>query len=159
MRRSYIVIASLAALSLSGCSGVKTYSSVPDKNFRIETKIDSGSALKSTVAEFDIHRVDAACNTHYLGRVYLDKASTTVGIPPNEMLYLDFIFASKGFLSSNISATRYTTLLATRRGFEYDAQVKYIKGIYSVGISERRNGSRSARVLEKQPLDRCRVRK
>lgn len=155
MRRSHIVIASLATLFLVGCSGVKTYRSASAKNLRVETQIDSGAVLKSTDVKFDIYRVDAGCNTHYLGRVYLDNTSTTVGVPPNETLYLDFIFTSSGFLSNSSAATRYTTLLTTRPGFEYDARAKYLKGIYGVTMHERRRGSAAGRLVERRSLDAC----
>lgn len=159
MRATLLTGVAFATVLLVGCSGVKTYPGAPSKNLRIETKIDSGSAMMSTVAEFDIHRVDAACNTHYLGRVYLDKESVTVGLPTDETLYLDFIFASKVRLTTRIDATRHTTLLTTRSGYEYDAQVKYVKGIYSVVIQERRKGGGIGRVVEREPLAACGARK
>lgn len=155
MRLGYLACSLIALVLQFGCSGVKTYPGGPGKNLRVETKIDSGSAMRSTVAEFDIHRVDASCNTQYLGRVYLDERSITVGLPSDDRLYLDFIFASKIRLTTTINATRYATLLTTRPGHEYAAQVSYEKGIYSVVIHERRKGGVN-RVVERQPLEACR---
>lgn len=145
----------LILLLLGGCSGIKTYPNELPANFRVTTAIDSGAALKSTVAEFDIHRVNAKCETDYLGRVYLDKPGMDVGIPENQLLYLDFIFASKTFLSNNISAVRYQTLLVSRAGYEYTAEVSYIKGMYNVVIQEKRHGSATGTTIPRRPLSSC----
>lgn len=138
-----------------GCSGVKTYPNDLPKNLRVTTAVDSGAALKSTVAEFDIHLVNAKCETDYLGRVYLDKPGIDVGIPESQPLFLDFIFASKAFLSGNISAVRYQTLLTPRPGYEYTAQVSYLKGIYNVVIREKRRGAAAGTTIPRKPFSSC----
>ena len=148
----------LVAILLASCSGVKTYSQRLPKNMHVTTRVASVSAVKNTVAEFDIHRVNARCETDYLGRVYLDRPATDVGIPVEEMLYLDFIFASKAFMSTTTSAIRYQTILTPRRGFEYDVKVDYDRGIYGVVIRERRPGGSAGRTIEQTPLSSCRPR-
>lgn len=157
MRRRSLAL--LALVFLAGCSGVRAYSNTLPPNFHVRTQADSGSALKSTVAEFDIHRVNAGCETEYLGRVYLDDPLIEVGIPVGETIYLDFIFASKAVLSTNIGATRYSTLLTPRSGYEYDVQVRYVQGIYSVAIRETRRGSSTGRIIEHRPLSSCTMRR
>jgi hypothetical protein len=146
-----------AALLAAGCSGVRTYPNELAPNFRVHTQVESVSALKSTVAEFDIHTVDARCETDYLGRVYLDKPRVDVGVPVGKPVYLDFIFASKAFLSTQVQATRYTTVLTPRPGHEYDVQVRYLKGIYSVAIREAPRGG-AGRLLERRDLADCKPR-
>lgn len=148
----------LMLVLLSGCSGVKTYRKNLPTNLRVTTALDSGSAFKSTVAEFDIHLVDAKCETDYQGRVYLDKPGIDVGIPEDQPLYLDFIFASKAFLSRDISAVRYETLLTPRSGYEYTAQVSYIKGVYNVVIREKRPGAATGTTIPRKPLSSCKPR-
>lgn len=145
----------LVPIFLAGCSGVKTYSQRLPKNMYVTTRVASGSAVKSTVAEFDIHRVNARCETGYLGRVYLDRPTIDVGIPVDELIYLDFIFASKAFMSTTTSAVRYQTIFTPRRGYQYDARVDYDRGIYNVVIRERRPGSSGGRVIEQLPLSSC----
>lgn len=145
----------LILLLLGGCSGIKTSPNELPTNLRVTTAIDSGAALRSTVAEFDIHRVNAKCETDYLGRVYLDKPAMDVGIPENQLLYLDFIFASKTFLSNNISAVRYQTLLMSRSGYEYTAEVSYVKGIYNVVIQEKQRGAATGTAIPRTPLSSC----
>ncbi|HZW12888.1 MAG TPA: hypothetical protein VFF81_06825 [Noviherbaspirillum sp.] len=158
-RIRYAIPALLLTVLLGGCSGIPTYSDTLPKNLHVRTELDSGSALRSVVAEFDVHRVNAACQLKYEGRVYLYDASTDVGIPVDELIYLDFIFASKAFLSSHISGTRYRTLINPRSGYDYQAEVKYNKGIYSVVIREARHGSSNYRVLEQRPLGECKQTK
>jgi hypothetical protein len=145
----------LVPIFLAGCSGVKTYAQSLPKNMHVTTRVDSGSAVKSAVAEFDIHRVNARCETDYLGRVYLDSPTTEVGIPVDELIYLDFIFASKAFMSTTTNAVRYTTIFTPRRGYEYYAKVDYDKGIYNVVIRERRPGGFAGRIIEHTPLSDC----
>lgn len=146
----------ITAILSAGCSGVKTYSSTLAKNMTVSTTLDSGSAFKSTIAEFDIHRVTPRCDLDYQGRVYLDDGeSTPVGIPTGEPLFLDFIFASKLFLSSNISAVRYETMMTPRSGYEYQVDVRYVKGIFDVIIRETGKNGSTVRTLERRPLSSC----
>jgi hypothetical protein len=144
------VVALGAVLLLSACSGVKTYSSDLPTNLRVRTYIDTGSAMRSTVAEFDVHYVDRNCSLQHQGRVYLDQPLVEVGIPAGRLVYLDFIFASKAVLSSQISGTRHGILLTPRAGHDYDAKVTYDRGIYDVVL--RGNG----RIVPRKTLSDCR---
>jgi hypothetical protein len=132
---------------------MRTYPNTLPKNLRVTTEVES-----RTVAEFDVHRVNSRCEMDHQGRVYLDNRVTEVGIPVEETIYLDFIFASKSFLSSSTSVTRYSTLLTPRAGYDYQAEVKYIKGIYGVVIRETRKGSSTSRVVDRVPLGACKAR-
>lgn len=139
-------------LLLSGCSGIRMYSSDLPTNLRIRTYVDSGSTMRSTTAEFDVHLVGKDCGLQHQGRVYLDQALVEVGIPSGRLVYLDFIFASKTVLSSQISGTRHGILLTPRAGRDYSAKVSYDKGIYNVVLRE--NG----RVVPRRTLNDCRAR-
>lgn len=149
------LVLGLVPVLLAGCSGVKTYSQSLPKNMHVTTRVASVSAMKGTVAALDIHRVNARCETDYLGRVYLDRPTIDVGIPVDELIYLDFIFASKALMSTTVSAVRYQTIFTPRRGYQYDARVDYDRGIYSVVIRERRPGGSGGRVIEQTPLSSC----
>lgn len=141
---------------LPGCSNVKTYSNTLSKNMHITTKLDSGSVMMSTNAEFDIHLINARCETDYRGRVYLnDGQSTEVGVPAGEQIWLDFIFASKQLLSSNINAVRYDTLLTPRAGYYYRTEVTYKSGIYNVVIQETSRDGRTMNTVKRRPLSSC----
>lgn len=140
----------------AGCSAVKTYPNNQPKNMHVTTKLDSGSVMTSTIAEFDIHRVNASCETDYQGRVYLDHGETTnVGITPGEPIWLDFIFANKRFLSPDISAVRYDTLLTPRPGYDYQTEVSYKNGIYNVVIRETSRDGRTVNTIKRKPLGSC----
>lgn len=146
----------LAAVALlAGCNGVKTYPDQAAKNLQVHAQIDTGSVMKSTVAEFDVHFVDANCESTYQGRVYLDRPSVITGIPTGRPVYLDFIFASNVRLSSNISAIRHGILFTPLAGHHYDARVSYDKGIYEVVLREIRNGA-PTRIVPRKSLRECR---
>lgn len=155
--RFLLMLVSMAML-LTGCSSVKTYPNTLSKNmYVIPTKLDSGSIMWSTITEFDIHRVNARCEIDYLGRVYLDKGvSTEVGIPTGEPLFLDFIFASKRFLSPDMRTVRYDTMLTARPGFDYRTEVSYKDGIYNVVIKETSRDGRTVNTIKRRPLNSCR---
>ena len=121
----------------------------------VRTQIDSGSATLATEAVFDIYRVDANCQAQFDGRVELEEAKTEVGIPTDGTIYLEFIFASKRFLSKNVSAVRYGMLFTPRAGYDYQTQVKYNKGIYSVVIRETSRNGAVAHVIDHVPLSSC----
>lgn len=147
--------AALAAAALIvGCSGVKTYPDQTSRNLQVRTQVDTGSIMKSTVVEFDVHLVDANCESSYLGRVYLDRPTIETGIPTNRQVYLDFIFASNMRLSSNISAIRHGILFTPRADHDYDAKVSYDKGLYEVVLRESRNG-KTTRLIPRKSLREC----
>jgi hypothetical protein len=147
------VMACLVAILVAGCSGVRTYPNTLPKNLRVTTQVES-----RTTAEFDVHRVNAGCELDHQGRVSLDNGVTEVGIPVEETIYLDFIFASKSFLSSTTGVTRYSTLLTPRAGYDYRAEVKYIEGLYGVVIRESRKGGSGGREIDRVPLSACKAR-
>ncbi|HEY3487295.1 MAG TPA: hypothetical protein VGL10_04460 [Gammaproteobacteria bacterium] len=145
----------IATVLAVGCSSVRTYSNSLPPNLHIVTRVDSGSGLNSTIAELDIHQVNERCETEYQGRVFLESGISAVGIPVEQTVYLDFIFASKAFLSPNISATRFGTLLTPRPGHEYSASVNYDNGIYDVTLREGRKRSAASRVVVHRALQDC----
>lgn len=145
----------LAMAVLAGCSSITPYPDTLPENMRVQTMIDSGSMMTSVIADFDISRVNAQCQTDYQGRVHLDKPEVRVGLAADQPLYLGFVFTSKGFLSSSTSSVFYDTLLIPRTGYEYVAQVRYVRSVYDVVIRETRPGSTVSRVVERRPLSAC----
>lgn len=149
-----LIVILILSLQIS-CSGVKTYSNTLQNNFYVKTKVNTGSALTSTVTAFDVHRINARCELDYMGRIYLDDPLVKVGVPVDEMIYLDFIFVSKAFMSTTSSVVRYDTLLMPRSGYSYDTEVSYINGIYNVVIRETRTGSSIINTIERKSLNSC----
>jgi len=147
------IAACLVAIALAGCSGIKTYPNTLPKNLHVTAKVDSG-----TVVDLDMHRINARCETAHEGRVSLDPGAVDVGLPVDETIWLDFVFASKSFLSSSVSVARYSTLLTPRSGYDYRAQVTYSKGIYNVLIQETRKGISARREIDRVPLSACKAR-
>jgi len=124
-------LATLAAL-LAGCGSLKPYpdDAAAPKNLTVRT------ATSGVHAELDIHSVDAQCRAPYLGTVKLDRPSVSVGIPADGWTYLKFEFASSSLLRGSHRMTK-ETLLRTRPGHSYEADVSYKDDIYNVVLREK----------------------
>jgi hypothetical protein len=151
--RCRFILMLLPAL-LAGCS-VKSYPNDLPKNFLVNTTIQKTSAFRDTSLAFDIHLLNAKCETDFLGRVYVDDPRTEVGVPIDRPVFLDFIFVSKVALSNSVSAVRYQTVMTPRSGYLYDAAVSYNKGIYNVVITEKNRGGSASRKIPRVPLESC----
>ncbi len=145
----------LAPALFAGCS-VKSYPNDLPKNFRVTTTIQKTSSFRNTGLAFDIHTINANCETDFLGRVYVDDRRTEVGVPVDRPVFLDFIFVSKVVLSSDASVVRYQTVMTPRSGHLYDVDVSYNKGIYNVVIREKGRGGGAGRTIPRRPLESCR---
>lgn len=121
-----------ALVLLAGCTGnLRPYpEDAAPKNLTVRT------AASKVRAELDIHSVDAQCRAPYVGTVKLDKPSVSVGIPADGWSYLKFDFASSSFLRGSHQMTK-ATLLRTRAGHSYEADVSYKEDIYNVVIREK----------------------
>lgn len=155
MTRVYLIIFLLMTGFLTGCSGLKTYSSDLDENLRIMTETDSGSIFSSVEAAVDIHKVKPDCSTEYAGTVQLDDPSIEVGIPAGRSSYLVFVFERSGIFSADSSIT-YNTLIRPRAGYRYKATVSYNEDIYNVVINEVDPGSKKNRELDTKSMSACR---
>ena len=133
-----------ALVLLAGCGGLKTYpEDAAPKNLTVRT------AASGVRAELDIHSVDPQCRAPYVGTVKLDKPSVTVGIPADGWSYLKFDFASSSFLRGSHQMTK-GTLLRTRAGHSYEADVSYKDDIYNVVLREKpaRGAAREVPLLD-----------
>ena len=139
---------------LAGCSGLRPYPNTLAKNLHIRTETDSGSVFQKVRAAVDIFSVTADCKTEYRGTVKLKGPSVEVGIPPNELSYMVFVFFNSAFLGSK-SSMSHDTLLKTRAGYDYDIKVNYRDDIYSVTIEERRPRRSKGREIELRDLSAC----
>ncbi len=154
-RRS-LLLAGLAALGLlSGCSGIKTYSSSLDKNLQITTETDSGSFFSSVRTAVDIYRVGTNCEAVYEGTVQLDKPSVEIGLPAHRLSYLEFVFANSSFLSNTHGKITHNNLINPRPGYDYRVRVRYEDAIYNVEIEEVFPGQTASRELGPQKMGGC----
>ena len=142
-------------MSVAGCSGVKPYPDMPNRNVHLLTKLDDRSVMTSIHADLDIYSVDARCETKYIGSVELGERATDIGIPPGQLSYLRFVFSSKGVLGGVSGSTSYETLLRPRAGYEYRADVRYVDDIYNVTLLESPPRGKSGRELAQRRLETC----
>lgn len=140
----------LAAGLLAGCSGMKPYADTAERNLRIRTQAESGSAFSSVRASVDVYRVERGCIAEYEGTTELNRAEITMGIPAERPSYLVFRFASSAFLGSSSSTISHDTLLTPRRGSTYDVRVRYVDNIYDVAIHDA-----TGREIETRRLRAC----
>ena len=103
----------------------------------------------------DIYHVNSQCEASYQGSVALDKTRTQVGLPTRQVSFLVFRFNRSGFLSSSSSVISSETLLRPRRHYHYQADVRYVKGIYNVDILEQRSASSKGEGVQPLPLSDC----
>jgi hypothetical protein len=127
-----------ALVALAGCSGLKTYpNDLPLKNLTVRTVTASGSAFSSVRAELDVHSVDAACRTQYLGTVALDAPSVAVGIPAERASHLVVNFLSSSFLGGTRGRISRETWLSPRPDARYEIDVTYRDDLYQVVLREK----------------------
>lgn len=128
MRLAFLLVPVL----LGGCAGnLKPYpEEASPKNLTVRT------ATSGVRAELDIHSVDAQCRAPYVGTVKLNKPSIAVGIPADAWSYLKFDFSSSSFLRGSHQMTK-ETLLRTRAGHSYEAEVTYKDDIYNIVLREK----------------------
>lgn len=152
---SRLLSALIGTLLLSGCSGIKTYPNQLAKNLTVQTKTSSDSILRDVEAYLHIYSVDKKCQTDYLGTVDLDKPKIAVGLPVNQLIYVDFVFVKSGFFSSTTSSISSATLLQLKKGRQYQANASYENNIYNTEIVELKSKGGKPRELPAIPLQAC----
>jgi hypothetical protein len=144
------------ALCLASCSGLKPYpDELPTKNLSIRTVTSAGSVFASVRAEVDVHSVDAACGTQYLGTVALDAPSVALGVPAGRRSRLVFHFVSSNFLGSSRGRISRAVELHPRADQRYEVDVTYRDDLYNVVVRERLRGG-AAREVQAVDLAACR---
>jgi hypothetical protein len=147
-----------AALALlAGCGSLKPYpNDLQPKNLTIHTATRAGSVFASVRAELDVHSVDGACRTRYLGTVELDQPSVAVGIASGSASYLVFHFISSNFLGSSRGRISRDVMLRPLPDQRYEIDVTYRDDLYDVTIHERSSRGGPAREVPMQDLRACR---
>lgn len=147
----------LATVVLTGCSGLRPYQNNLDRNVVIRTVADSGSVFSKAGVEVDIFSVTTDCKTEYLGTVDLNGPSVEVGIPPDRLSHMVFVFSNSSFLGSSQSTISHETLLEARRGHNYDISVNYIDDIYNVAINEKDPRNPDGRKIAVRDISACKA--
>ena len=145
----------LVVVLLSACASTRPYTDTLAKNLTVTTKTDSGSFISSIVASLDIYRVNNKCEASYQGTVALVKGKLQVGLPTSQISYLVFRFNSSSFLASSSSVISSETLLKARKSRLYEADVRYIDGIYNVEILEKRSRKSKGKEVAHISLNDC----
>lgn len=155
--RSAVVGLLFCAASLfSACFGIKTYENNLNKNLRVHTETDSGSWFSRVRAAVDIHRVGQDCATDYEGTVQLTEPVMDIGIPPDRVSHLVFVFASSSLFASRSGTITYETLLKPRPNYHYEVAVSYRNDMYDVAIQEIPPNRSAGRELDRLAFSACR---
>ena len=147
----------VAIAVLSGCSGLRPYPNTHEKNLVIQAEADSGSMFSKVSAAVDIFSVTADCQTDYQGTIDLKGPFVEVGIPPDQMSYMVFVFSNSSFLGGSESMISHETLLEVRRGHHYDISVSYIDDIYNVAVSEKNSQNTDGRKIAIRNISACKA--
>jgi len=147
----------VTAVILAGCSGVRPYPDSLEKNLVIQTETDSGSMFSKVTAAADIFSVSASCETEYVGTVDLDRPTVAVGVPPDKLSYVVFVFSNASFLGSSRSTISHETLLQARAGYSYDIRVSYNDDMYNVAIDEQGPKNPRGRKIAVRDISACKA--
>jgi hypothetical protein len=145
----------LGTLILSGCSGLRPYPNDLERNVVIRTVSDSGSVFSKVGVDVDIFSVEANCETEYLGTVDLSDPSVEIGIPPDRLSYMVFVFSNSSFLGSSRSTLSHEALVEARAGYHYDIRVSYVDDLYNVAISETDPRTTGERKIAVRDISAC----
>lgn len=142
---------------VSGCSNIKTYSENYPDNMQVKTRTDSGSFFSSLDTVVHIYRLNNKCESDYLGTVEFEDPVTDIGLPVNQLLYLDFVFINSSYGSS--SSMSHETLLRPKKGARYEVALTYLDALYDVELWERRSRKAARKPLTMVPYEACKPAK
>jgi hypothetical protein len=120
----------LLALSVGGCSGLKTYPDTLEKNARIHVRTEGGTLLSRIGIALDLYAVDPGCGTKYLGTVELDDSTIELGLPLDQKVRLAYVFSRDALLGTS-GTTVIEMMVTPRRGERYEFDVEYLKQGYT----------------------------
>lgn len=158
--KTVVFVSGLVMIGVLGaCSNIKPYPDHQPENVVVKVTADSGSFFTDIKTALHIYNVNNKCESHYLGTVDFDNPDTSLGLPANKLLYLDFSFVNSGFLSNQSSSMSYDTLLTPQKGAQYYIQLSYLDDMYNMEIWEKRSNKASKRELDRQSYDSCKPSK
>lgn len=120
----------VAALSLAGCSSLRTYPNTLAKNAVIHVQTEASTLLSRTGVELDLYTVDVECGSKYLGTLELLDASVELGLPLDTQVRLAYVFARSALLGTS-GTTTIEMIVTPQRGHRYEFDVSYLKTGYT----------------------------
>ena len=158
--KSVNILSGLVMISVLGaCSNIKPYPDHRPENVIVKVTADSGSFFTDIKTALHIYSVNNDCKSNYLGTVDFENPITRLGLPTNELLYLDFSFVNSGFLSSQSSSMSYDTLLTPLKAAQYNIELNYMDDMYNMEIWEKLSNKVSKRELDRRSYDSCKQSK
>jgi len=144
----------LMALSLGGCSGLKTYPNAMEKNALVHVQSNRTGLLSRFGVALDLYTVDARCGSQYLGTLELDQETVQLGLPLEQKVLLAYVFSHDAMLGT--SGTAVIEMMVTpHRGEHYEFNVSYLKEGYSATGQVFAPGNPQAREIEYARLQDC----
>jgi len=151
---TFVLAVVLIGLSVSGCSGIKSYANQGVRNMSIESRTEYGSFFSRVKASVDIYDAFNPCEMDYLGAVPLNSDSEAVALPLYKPLYLRFLFSTSGLLANTRGSVTLGTLFVAEPHRTYRAQVSYLNSMYSVQLWAGDSGG--SQPIDLVPLPSCR---
>lgn len=144
----------LVALSLGGCSGLKTYPNAIEKNALVHVRANRSGLLSRFGVALDLYTVDARCGSRYLGTLELDQATVQLGLPLEQKVLLAYVFSHDAIFGT--SGTAVIKMMVTpRRGEHYEFNISYLKEGYTATGQVFAPGNPQARDIEYARLEDC----
>ena len=118
------------ALTLAGCSGLRSYPNGLEKNAVIRVRTDPGTLLARRAIDLDLYAVDSACRATYLGSIELHDTLIDLGLPVDSRVLLAYVFSRSAILGTS-GTTIIEMLLQPRRDHRYEFEISYLKAGYT----------------------------
>lgn len=118
------------AVSLAGCSGLRTYPNSVAKNAVVHVQTDPGTLLSRKGVELDLYTLDAGCGSKYLGTLELHDGSVELGLPLDAQIRLAYVFTRSALLGTG-GTTIIEMIVTPQRGHRYEFDVEYLKTGYT----------------------------
>jgi hypothetical protein len=142
------------ALTLTGCSGIRSYPNQYEKNALVRVRTEPGTLLSNRAIHLDLYTVDGECHGKYLGSLDLDNGSIGLGLPLDDRVLLAYVFARSSIIGTSAS-TAIQMMLTPQRGHRYEFDVSYLKKGYTATGLDFAPGQVRGRDIEHARLDDC----
>src|SRR5262245_51391 len=111
-------------LTLTGCSGLRSYPNALEKNALIHVRTDPGTLLAYRAIDLDLYAVDSACRATYLGSLELRDETVELGLPLDHSIGLAYVFSRSAIIGTS-GTTVVEMMLQPLRGHRYEFEVSY----------------------------------
>jgi len=150
-----LLIAGLFLFVASGCSSVKKYTSTPDKNFSVRSKIEDKNVDAEVYILGGLKECEGKGDLPALGRVELQQGETEFGLAPDKLYLLKIYFNTKNFFGDEIANTLQRALIIPKPGNKYRINLNYAEKMYDISIFEMDTKSSVGRRIPIVPYNTC----